>query len=77
MRHTLDKDEEMSEMEARDSVTEQEIEEVPQRRVRWTVTGYGAPLGTRRETWDTVSDIISRAEGYGLRVEVAEVEEEM
>jgi len=56
--------------------TEPVREERPKRRIRWTVTGYGAPIGTRKETWTALLDIVALAEHRGLRVEVTEVEEE-
>lgn len=48
----------------------------PRTRVRWTVTGYGPPVGTRKETWTALLDLVALAEHRGLRVEVTEVEEE-
>jgi len=81
MSWSMDEDKEMGEMDARDIVTEQETVETggtPRRirRIRWTVTGYGPPLGTRKETWTALLDLVALAEHRGLRVEVTEVEEE-
>lgn len=79
MSWSMDEDKEMDEMDARDIVTEQETIETggtPRRRIRWTVTGYGPPVGTRKETWTALLDLVALAEHRGLRVEVTEVEEE-
>lgn len=46
------------------------------RKIRWTITGAGGPMDTRREVWNGLSDLVSEAETQGLRVEVVEVEEE-
>lgn len=43
---------------------------------RWTITGEGAPMANRENTWESVSGLVKRAEKMGLRVEVAEVEQE-
>lgn len=45
-------------------------------RIRWTVTGEGVPAGNRQETWTALLDLVGNAERLGLRVAVAELEEE-
>lgn len=46
------------------------------KRIRWTITGVEAPLDSRAQTWDVVCLLVRKAEELGLRVEVAELDEE-
>lgn len=45
-------------------------------RIRWTVTGEGVPAGDRKETWTALLALVGHAERLGLRVAVAELEED-
>lgn len=46
------------------------------RKIRWTITGEGMSVGTRKENWIALLDVAAIAEHRGLRVEVTEMEEE-
>ena len=46
------------------------------KRIRWTITGEGAALDSRAQTWTLMCLLVEKAEELGLRVEVAELEEE-
>lgn len=46
-------------------------------KIRWTITGESGALDTRAQTWTLVCSLVERAEELGLRVEVAEVDEEV
>lgn len=58
---------------------EQEREERtmgPEKKIRWTITGEGVPLENLSSTWKALNTVVEEALWRGLRVEVAEVEEE-
>lgn len=46
------------------------------KKIRWTITGEGMSVGTRKENWIALLDVVALAEHRGLRVEVAELDEE-
>lgn len=46
------------------------------KKIRWTITGEGGALFNREQNWDAVCLLVRKAEELGLRVEVAELDEE-
>ena len=46
------------------------------KKIRWTITGEGGPLDNRSQTWTLMCHLVEKAEELGLRVEVAELDEE-
>lgn len=55
---------------------EEKEQEMADKKIRWTITGEGAPLESREATWATLNKVVEHANAEGLRVSVVEVEEE-
>lgn len=46
------------------------------KKIRWTITGEAGALDSRAQTWTLMCHLVEKAEELGLRVEVAELDEE-